>query len=197
MSPARWKKCGAVGIGACVLGIAWLFVSPTMSKSDPRPSDRLLNRPVQTSIRPHAELEIPSPSSDLILDRSMIDEALLLSKKGTTSETSSERMQPCGELWLRDRRGEERLIARDVVSAKFSPDGSKIAYATAQHELLVETVEGESLARIARVIEPNWCDDGDTLSFLAIPSFDYPEIQHLTFYDLSTNRIIDSEKQDR
>lgn len=96
------------------------------------------------------------------------------------------------DLLFRDATGKERFIAREVIAAKFSPDGHKIAYATRDREVFVETLVGELLAQIPRAFDPVWGNDSMTLSFSAIPSADYPELQQTTVYDLTSGRAADA-----
>lgn len=97
-------------------------------------------------------------------------------------------------LWIRDSVGNERLIAKKVTEAKFSPDGNKIAYVTADNEVFVETLAGERLAEIPRASDPSWGVESTTLSFVATPSLEYPELQQQTIYDLNTASIVNESE---
>jgi hypothetical protein len=100
-----------------------------------------------------------------------------------------------GDLWLRDNNGSERLIAQEVTWAKFSPDGSKVAYVSNvsnAHELFVQTREGVPLAKVSNVSDPNWCEDSAALNFQAVLSSEYPELRQVVVYDLSSGRMTSS-----
>lgn len=97
------------------------------------------------------------------------------------------------DLWLQENDGNQRWIAGAVTWARFSPDGSRIAYLTTNREMLIETLSGNSLARIPNVADPHWSVDSSTLTFLAVPSSDYPELRQEVVYDIASGRIIQSQ----
>lgn len=124
-------------------------------------------------------LNVESQSARSVLDVSIAGFTFLISRR---SEDGG------GELWLQRADGEERLVSKEALSASFSPDGRKFAYATAQHELFIETVSGESLAQLFRASEPVWRSDS-LLSFSAIPDDGLSELQQVIVYDLNADRI--------
>lgn len=107
--------------------------------------------------------------------------------------TNSKGKSSMSDLWLHTHDGTERLLTKDVVSARFSPDGGKVAYATGDYELFIETLGGKRLAQIPRASEPIWRADSSTVSFLAMPSLDYPDLQQVTIYNLDSDSVTEPE----
>jgi hypothetical protein len=185
-----------------VLGLIWLGMTwPDISQSkehftfSPSGKQARANKSITSnaSINKLQELETlgenPTTESGHILDRSPLNNGLLISKRSSEQEQPASRADAFGELWFHDENGAERLIAREVVTAKFSPDGRKIAYSNRKQELIIETLDGQSLAQIPRAFDPSWCSDSSSVSFLAIPSLDYPELQQRSIYDLHSGEI--------
>lgn len=112
---------------------------------------------------------------------------LLISRQPVSHRRSGPNLEAVGDLWFRDGQGQERFIANEVISAKFSPDGSKIAYGTRERDLFVETVAGELLVQIPRAIDPSWRADSRAVWFLAVPSLDYPELAQPSSYDFEAD----------
>jgi dipeptidyl aminopeptidase/acylaminoacyl peptidase len=123
-----------------------------------------------------------------LYDSSPANSGVLFSKTDSKSDTWE-------DLWLRDATGKERFIANEVTVARFSPDGKKIAYATGSHEVFIETLAGERLAEIPRASDPMWRSDSTALSFSAIPSLDYPELQQVSVYDLNSGQLVESDER--
>lgn len=73
------------------------------------------------------------------------------------------------DLWVKDEFGNERLVDRSVYRARFSPDGSKIAYATSDATLRVEDLAGTKLAEVEGAYEPSWKPDSSSLVFSKVP----------------------------
>ena len=73
------------------------------------------------------------------------------------------------DLWFTDELGHEKFIARSAFRAKFSPDGSKIAYTSSDCVLHVIDLEGKELATTDRAYEPNWSQDGKLIVFEHVP----------------------------
>ena len=69
------------------------------------------------------------------------------------------------DLWLQDESGNDRLVNESVTRAKFSPDGSKIAFTTRDGVLHVEDLGGDKLAEIAGVYGPSWKPDSTAVIF--------------------------------
>ncbi|MDB6025411.1 MAG: hypothetical protein JWM68_1634 [Verrucomicrobiales bacterium] len=90
-----------------------------------------------------------------------------------------------GDLWFQDAKGRERCIATNVESASFSPDGKKFAYANSSDELFIETIEGNQLAHLTGARDHSWRSDSAAVTFLAMVSSDYPDIQQTVVYDLN------------
>lgn len=96
--------------------------------------------------------------------------------------------ESAGDLWLRDAQGHECYVASNVVCANFSPDGKKFAYATESYDLFIETIEGKPLAHLAGAIDHRWRADSASLTFSAMASIDYPDLQQTVVYDLNRNQ---------
>ena len=95
------------------------------------------------------------------------------------------------DLWVQDESGNERRVAENVYRAKFSPDGTKIAYTTSDAVLHVEGVDGQKIIDVQRVYEPNWNADGTKLVYASVPDdrpINYPEVLGLTTLDLATGK---------
>lgn len=73
------------------------------------------------------------------------------------------------DLWVVDENGHERLVDPSVYRAKFSPDGSRIAYSTSDAALRVEDLQGNRTAEIDGGYDPNWSPDGKTVVFAKVP----------------------------
>jgi hypothetical protein len=136
------------------------------------------------------EKQQPLPTSfPHLFDHSPAGRDVLFSKVSSAGNSFQADALSRDDLWLRDGEGRERFIAREVASAKFSPDGSKIAYCTSSNELFIETLNGKRLAQIPRAGEPSWSSDGSSVNFSAIPSMDYPELMHLVVYNIDTGEV--------
>ena len=94
-----------------------------------------------------------------------------------------------GDLWLRDRRGHERCVGSNVVRASFSPDGKKLAIDTKDNEIVVETIDGDHLARLTRASDHAWSSNSAAIVFSAMASADYPQLEQTVVYDLDSNRL--------
>ena len=95
------------------------------------------------------------------------------------------------DLWVQDESGKERLVAENVYRARFSPDGTKIAYTTSDAVLHVEGIDGQKITEVQRVYEPNWNADGTKLVYASVPEdrpIHYPEVLGLTTLDLATGK---------
>jgi hypothetical protein len=115
-------------------------------------------------------------SSLHIFDKSPQGNGLLFSRTST------------GDLWFRDARGRDRCVASEVIRASFSPDGKKFAYGTSGYELFVETIEGKHLAQLARAHDHTWCSNSAAVTFSAIASVDYPELEQTVIYYLDSRQ---------
>jgi hypothetical protein len=118
-------------------------------------------------------------------DSALTGGGFLISKVHSESEAGE-------DLWFQNAEGGERFIANDVVHARFSPDGNRIAYSTSDYEVFIETLSGERLVEIPHASDPTWRADSATVSFVAIPSADYPELQQLAVYDLKSGEVSES-----
>jgi hypothetical protein len=179
----------ALGIGALVLWSATNRDSDLSSAQKPEPAalDEIQG---SGAANEPSKQEIASSEPNYIFDRSPTSGSLI-----SKTPDGHGRDPRAADLWLRNREGKERFIAAEVTSAKFSPDGEKIAYCTRGHELFIETVKGQRLAQIPRASEPNWRADSVTLSFLATPSLDYPDLQQVAIYDLGADRVTEPRNE--
>ncbi|MDB6125520.1 MAG: lipoprotein [Pedosphaera sp.] len=73
------------------------------------------------------------------------------------------------DLWIQDETGHERLVDSSVYRAKFSPDGSKIAYTTTEATMRIEDLQGNKVAEVQGAYEPNWKPDGSSVIFSKVP----------------------------
>ena len=96
-------------------------------------------------------------------------------------------------LWLQDESGKEHLVNASVNQAKFSPDGSKIAYATSDGNLHIEDLQGGKLAEVQGAYSPNWKPDGSAVVFSKVPEGqDVHQLgggAHLAALDLATSKV--------
>jgi hypothetical protein len=182
----------------------WLLISAgtlfalgfSFSASHHDPSE--MNREhkiVSASAIAHQKLQIKNEpglrrekfAGKFIYDRSPVNAGLLISKN--RSRTFQHDSDTFGDLWFQDAKGNERIIARNVVHAKFSPDGKKIAYSTSSSELFVETLQRELLAQVPRASDPDWREDSAAVSFRVVPSSDYTDMEQIVVYELQSGRI--------
>ena len=90
--------------------------------------------------------------------------------KGRDAKFKPESDAPSGgDLWIRDASGNDRLVDPSVYHARFSPDGTKIAYATSDCVMRVEDLQGKRLFEVPRAYEPTWSPDGKTIAFADVP----------------------------
>ena len=111
--------------------------------------------------------------------------------KGNDTKFLEHSDAPSGmDLWMQDEDGKERLVSDSVTRAKFSPDGSKIAYTTSDCVLHVENVQGgNALAKVDAVYGANWKPDGSEVVFSKVGDGQDPHqpgTRHLTALDLAT-----------
>ena len=73
------------------------------------------------------------------------------------------------DLWIQDESGNERKVSDNVYRARFSPDGNKIAYTTADAKLHVEDLSGNKLGELEGAYEPNWHPDSSGRVVAKVP----------------------------
>jgi hypothetical protein len=97
------------------------------------------------------------------------------------------------DLWVRDESGMERMISPSVVQAKFSPDGTKVAFATPEYNIHIEDLHGGKLAEVQGAYSPSWKPDGSAVIFSKVPNGqDVHELggtAHLASLDLATGNM--------
>ena len=96
------------------------------------------------------------------------------------------------DLWVQDENGEERLVDQSVYRARFSPDGTKIAYATSECVLHIEDLQGHEIAKVDRAYEPSWKPDGSGLVFAQVPEdrdIHLPGVLHISTLDLASGEV--------
>jgi len=92
----------------------------------------------------------------------------LVSLNSSTSTTTETRPTHGSDLVLLDERGKTRLLARDAVLARFSPEGNNVAYISDTSTLKVVTLEGKELATLHGAVEVNWSADGKKLAITQV-----------------------------
>jgi hypothetical protein len=182
---SRWCLFSLTAVSA----IWWMLAGSSNSTYRPTTQNEPAGVTVQIDSKfAHSQrTEEPSvvESTEVSLDFSSANKSSLLLK--TISRKSSAESE--GELWFRDAVGVEWRVARNVVQACFSPDGSRIAYSTVDDQLFVETVSGERLTNIQNAREPVWRSDGTELNFSAVLSNEYPDITQSASYNLNSGKI--------
>lgn len=97
------------------------------------------------------------------------------------------------DLWVQDEDGNERLVDNSVTRAKFSPDGSKIAYTTSDCALHVEDAQsGNAMAKVDGVYGANWKADGSAVIFSKVGEGQDPHqagTRQLTALDLASGQV--------
>jgi Tol biopolymer transport system component len=128
----------------------------------------------------------------LIFDSNKISGAQLLAK-GRDGKFIPDSDAPSGfDLWIRDASGAERLAHPSVFTAKFSPDGQRIAFATSECVLRVEDLQGNKLAEVEGAYMPQWKPDGNVIVFSKVPEgrhVYHPETFHLATLDPVSGQV--------
>lgn len=96
------------------------------------------------------------------------------------------------DLWFQDESGNDRLINGSVTRAKFSPDGTKVAFTTSDSVLHVEDLNGTPLAEVAGVYGPSWKPDGRAVIFSKVGEGQDPHrpgTRQLTALNVATGEI--------
>jgi Tol biopolymer transport system component len=125
-----------------------------------------------------------------IYDRGPNGEYLI--SKSWHKDAHEESDAPAGrDLWIQDANGNERLIAENVYRAKFSPDGNKIAYTTADVVMFIEDLAGNKVAEVPRAYEPNWHPNSSSVVYARVPEdrpVHIPEVLGISTYDITTGQ---------
>ena len=96
------------------------------------------------------------------------------------------------DLWIMDEEGHERLVDSSVYRAKFSPDGSKLAYTTSEATLRVEDLQGNRSIDLNGAYDPNWSPDGSSVIFAKVPPGRpnmLPGVLQLAVVDPATGKV--------
>ena len=118
--------------------------------------------------RPRANPSDPLSRFEYIYDKGA--HGRVLASAGKDSKFIPETDVASGsDLWLRDENGNERLISDSVYRAKFSPDGTKIAYTTSDAVLHVESVSGDKITDVKGAYDPDWKPDSSSVAFAKVP----------------------------
>lgn len=171
-----------VASGILVAGLGLVTGGQWGKRSEAASSVRPVT-PARKGVPPSAEAVFTNRSVH-VWDSHTAPAGQLFSKRPVSFLRTGVNLDAVGDLWYQDGEGHERFVASAVISARFSPDGNKIAYGTCDRDLCVQTVAGKVLAQIPRAIDPSWRSDSRTLWFLAVPSLDYPELSQPSSYDL-------------
>ncbi len=173
-----------------VSGVADAKESPYQKMRQDR-EERLVRK--QLSDQEALALGLPRGNYKYFYDKDPKRNRFLLAK-GHDSKFLERSDAPSGmDLWLQDEDGKERLLAESVTRAKFSPDGSKIAYTTSDCVLHVDNVQGgDSLAKVQGVYGANWRPDGSAVVFSKVGEGQDPHqpgTRQLTALDLASGQV--------
>ena len=127
-----------------------------------------------------------------LFDSNRISGGVLFSK-GRDSKSIPDSDAPSGhDLWVRDASGAERLANASVFSARFSPDGQRLAFTTSGCTLRVEDLRGNKLAEVEGGYAPQWKPDGSAVVFAKVPegrNVYLPGTLHLATLDLASGKV--------
>lgn len=136
---------------------------------------------------------LPKGTIDYLYDKAPNGRRFLLAK-GQDGKFLPHSDAPSGkDLWIQDESGEERLINQSVYRAKFSPDGSKIAFTTSDCVLHIQDLQGNPLGQVPSVYFPSWKPDGSGVVFAQVPAGQDPHrpgTRNLAAYDLASGQIV-------
>jgi Tol biopolymer transport system component len=185
---------------------AWLLRPETRSNRNPETQSALArhsadanSRTIRPVNRPRRNLSHdeamahgqPQGPYEYLFDQSSTGRFLLA--KGRDDKFLPHSDAPSGmDLWLQDASGNERLISKSVYRAKFSPDGSKIAFTTSDCILHVQDLEGGQLGEVAGVYGANWKPDGSAVVFSKVgegQDVHRPGTRQLAALDLATGLV--------
>lgn len=151
------------------------------------------HRQVKQQLQDEEALEqgLPRGGFEYVFDKAPNANRFLLSK-GRDGKSLPDSEAPSGmDLWVQDETGSDRLINDSVYRAKFSPDGTKVAFTTSDCVLHVENVQGGELAKVEGVYGANWKSDGSAVIFAKVgEGLDphQPGARQLTALDLVTGQ---------
>lgn len=137
-----------------------------------------------------AATSLPPPV--LVFDSNKVSGRVLISKGRDNKFIPDSDAASGWSLWVRDAAGVERLVHESVYSAKFSPDGQRVAYTTSGVELRVEDLQGNKLTEVAGGYSPQWKPDGSAIVFAKVPEgrdLHLPGALHLATLDPASGRV--------
>jgi Tol biopolymer transport system component len=152
------------------------------------PASRSTSSPT-VSARPRIEPQAPW---DFLFASNRISGHILFSK-GRDHRLIPDSDAPSGrDLWVRAGAGADRLIHSSVLSARFSPEGQRVAYTTTDRALLIEDLQGNKLAEVAGAYSPQWKPDGSAIVFAKVPegrNVNMPGSLHLATLDPASGKV--------
>jgi len=191
----------AAMIGVLVIGIHYSHRWVSSDAKSSTPSGGILSPP-KTVASQHIGAS-PLSSKQAVVQSAQVPPALLfdsnklsggvLFSKGRDDKFIPDSGAPSGwSLWARNADGTERLVNASVVSAKFSPDGQRIAYTTSGCTLQVEDLQGNQLSQVEGGYCAQWKPDGSTIVFSKVPEgrdVYAPETFHLATLDPASGKV--------
>src|ERR1051325_1854835 len=168
---ARFRKAG-LALALVLAGVpVWIRHFPGASGGGPKPQPMGIEAAGAVSARSPASRSTSSPTvsarprietqapSDFLFASNRISGHILFSK-GRDHRLIPDSDAPSGrDLWVRAGAGADRLIHSSVLSARFSPEGQRVAYTTTDRALLIEDLQGNKLAEVAGAYSPQWKPD--------------------------------------
>ncbi len=168
-------KCALLIVAVLVGWLVWpkketaAPADATSLAGDAPNSSRAAQRPRRTShvLSPEEASSLGSPKGQFarIFDKARQGNRFLVAKARDEKFREHSDAASGMDLWFQDASGEERLIHGSVTRAKFSPDGSKVAFTTSDGDLHVEDVQGGKLAKVPGVYGPSWNPDGTAVIY--------------------------------
>jgi Tol biopolymer transport system component len=135
---------------------------------------------------------LPQGAFEYVFDKASHANRFLFAK-GRDEKFLPDSDAPSGmDLWLQDESGRDRLIDKSVTRAKFSPDGSKIAFTTSDCVLHIQNLQSDQLAEVPGVYGQSWRPDGSAVVFSKVGEGQDPHrpgTRQLTALNLTTGQM--------